>query len=301
MKIIKNIFIILILLSALGYSVFVWYDFSKNPCASPLKYRIGRVDSNFGVTAEQFGSYVTEAELVWEKAAARNLFIIDNKSDFTVNLIYDERQYTTIQKQKIESGLLAAEEVLSRLDGDFGAMKASYEAMVLSHNEATSLLEERQRAYESKVKYWNDRGGAPKKEYAELQSEAVALNNEAKNLNNEATVLNLKSVELNSLLKRRNEAARKYNIVAEEYNKKYGQGLEFNQAEYTDGEINIYQFINQEDLVTAIAHEFCHALGIGHVETPGSLMYYLTSGGKNSPTYLSENDLIELKRVCKIE
>ena len=88
--------------------------------------------------------------------------------------------------------------------------------------------------------------------------------------------LNKETSQLNALLKERNLKAVEYNKIARSYNKKYGHGLEFNQAEYTDKEINVYQFGNRKDLILALTHELGHALGMDHVENPKSIMHFLT-------------------------
>ena len=118
-------------------------------------------------------------------------------------------------------------------------------------------------------------------------------------MNREASAINALSKELNTLLERRNAKAAEYNKVAEDYNKKYNRSLEFNQAEYTGKEINIYQFGNRKDLILALSHEFGHALGMNHVENPKSVMYYLTGINTEGGPSLSKEDMVELNRVCK--
>jgi len=161
-------------------------------------------------------------------------------------------------------------------------------------------LENRQNEYEREVNYWNSRGGAPEAEFRKLESERIILSNLSRDLNQEASEINNMVPEINNLLKIRNEAAKEYNRVAELYNQKYGKGLEFNQAEYNGREINIYQFSGREDLMVAMIHEFGHALGLDHVDEPSALMYYLTGGNNEVRLELTEADLEEMRRVCKL-
>ena len=140
-----------------------------------------------------------------------------------------------------------------------------------------------------------------KEKFEALEKERLYLNTEATRLNKESSSINILTSELNKLLKERNIKATEYNKVAESYNQKYNQSLEFNQAEYTGKEINIYQFNNKKDLILALTHEFGHALGMDHVENAKSIMYYITGTDTETSLVLSAEDLAELNRVCKIK
>lgn len=297
---------------AFGYLGYSFYAFSLSPCDASLEYGIGQFDTQFGINKEQFKAQIAEAEGVWEKALGKEIFAYNPESSFKINLIYDERQRLIMQKQKVEFGLQAAEDILNKLDLQFSIMKKEYDALVSAHKRSVIAFESRQESYESKVDYWNGRGGAPKDEYASLQKEAADLNKEASNLNAEVVAINAKSKELNALLDERNKAAASYNQTVRGYNQKYGHGLEFDQAEYVSGEknplvfnsanngqINVYEFTNKTDLSIALAHELGHALGMDHVENPKSIMYYTSGADAQRPLYPSEEDLIELNRVCR--
>jgi predicted Zn-dependent protease len=118
-------------------------------------------------------------------------------------------------------------------------------------------------------------------------------------LNNEASAINTLTGQMKILLDKRNAGAEEYNKIAEEYNKKYNGGLEFNQAEYTGKEINVYQFGNKKDLILAITHELGHALGMGHVDNPKSIMYYITGINAETNPAPTAEDLAELNKVCR--
>jgi len=302
---VKSIFMITTLGAA---GVLFWYTAVLGPCDRPLAYSIGQFDTQFGVSEETFKAKIKEAETVWETTLERDIFSYEPNAKFKINLIFDERQKVTVAKQKTEFGLSAVEDVFKNLDSSFNIFKAKYEARAASYEVASASFKRRQFEYESKVNYWNSRGGAPTKEYAELQNEAKALQRESSTLNQEASALNAMSRELNALLKQRNDAAERYNKVAEDYNKKYGHGLEFDQAEYISegglwpiGKINVYQFGDTRDLTLALAHEFGHALSMDHVENSKSIMYYLTQSDTLGPLTPSAEDLTELRRVCRMD
>ena len=298
MRKILNTLFILAIFGALGFS---WWQYNLTPCDRGLEYSIGRLDTNFGLSEEQFKKYVQNSEAPWEKALNKNVFEYNPAAKFTVNLIYDERQRETILKQKTESGLTAAESFFKNLDSKFNTAKADYENKVASFESAKSTLDARAAKYEQEVNYWNTRKGAPRQKYEELEVERVALNREIELLNARAQELKELSNNFNQALRERNEAAKDYNRVVEQYNQKYGGHSEFDQAEYNGEEINIYQFTDSKGLIMALAHEFGHALAMDHVENSKSIMYYLRDSQNlpASPIPTAE-DLAELKKVCKL-
>jgi hypothetical protein len=303
----KKLLSYIFLLALIGASGYFVYQKTLSPCDRPLEYSIGRFDTQFGISEDEFKSYITEAGSVWQKALDRDVFVYNSGAKFKINLIYDERQLATVQKQKTEFGLSAVEETFKKLDANFNVFKNEYNQSVSSYEQSVALFKERKSAYDAEVANWNKRGGAPKDKYQSLETERKYLNAEAERLNTEATSINAMTKQLNSLLSERNIKAAEYNKIAADYNKKYNSGFEFNQAEYVSkssltksGEINVYQFGNKKDLILALTHELGHALGMGHVENPKSIMYYITGiNAETSPTPSTE-DLAELNRVCKM-
>lgn len=270
MKKLAQYVFLFILIGIVGYSL---YFFSLSPCEKTFEYSIGRFDIQFGVSKEEFKSYIKEAGATWEKTLGRSIFLYDPDASFKINLIYDQRQLATIQKQKTEFGLSAVEDIFKKLDSEFNFFKSEYDKKVYIYEQNLALYK--------KSRFSND---------------------EIQKLNAQATELNNMTQQLNTLLRERNAKASEYNKVAENYNKKYGGGLEFNQAEYKwnngVGEINVYQFGNKKDLILALAHELGHALGMDHVENQKSIMYYLTGANTETSLTPSTEDLAELNRVC---
>jgi hypothetical protein len=294
----KKAFAWIFLLGGLGILAYLFYLNYFGACKDPLKYSLGRFDTEFGVSKAEFLKRVGEGEEVWEKVTNKNLFQYEEGAKFKINLIFDERQRETIQKQRVESGLDAAEKNFRAIDSRFSSYKNTYEARISEYEADVAAFKKRQASYESQVDFWNSRGGAPQKEYEALSAEARYLKSEMERLNAEVPLINRMAGELNALLEERNQIASEYNKVASAYNKKYGHGLEFDQAEYTGDAINIYQFGNRKDLVLAMAHEFGHALGMDHGEDESSIMYYITGGNEDITFTPSEEDIAMLKKAC---
>ena len=64
-------------------------------CQTPIRFRLGTLDSRFGITREEFQRAVEEAGDAWETAAGRRLFRYDTRGALEINLVYDSRQETT--------------------------------------------------------------------------------------------------------------------------------------------------------------------------------------------------------------
>jgi len=47
---------------------------SNNPCLEPLTYRIGKIDTRFGLNHREISEAVSRAASLWEKALSRDLF-----------------------------------------------------------------------------------------------------------------------------------------------------------------------------------------------------------------------------------
>ena len=296
----KKLFALLVAIGGLGYAGYSAYLYALGPCGRPLEYAVGEFDAEFGISKEYFKEELATAEAVWEQALGKDIFLYNPEAKFKVNLVYDQRQANTESKQKAEFGLTAVENAFNKIDTEFNVLKNAYDVRSNNYEKLVAGFEQAKSTYEASIKYWNARGGAPKKEFEALDAERQTLDRMTASLNAEATALNQMAKEVNVALQDRNIAATEYNKIVRDYNKKYGHGLEFNQAEYVGTAINMYQFTNGADLRLALAHEFGHALGMDHIENAKSIMYYLTQEGGAGSLSPTAEDLAELRRVCKI-
>ena len=103
---INKIAIFLFMLLIVFAGVFV-YQNEFAPCKNPIFYDIGEFDNRFGINKDKFLTTTKEAEAIWENKTGRNLFEYRPSSKFTINLVFDERQDSTIEagqsKKKIKN------------------------------------------------------------------------------------------------------------------------------------------------------------------------------------------------------
>lgn len=78
-------------------------------------------------------------------------------------------------------------------------------------------------------------------------------------------------------------------------------GIEFDKGDYhsRSGELNIYQFDDDRDLLLVLAHEFGHALDMDHVLDDQAIMSDVLYQNAGIQPALTADDIREFKRVCR--
>lgn len=288
-------------LIALLISIFVagtyWYQSSASVCPVPLAYRLGSIDGSFELSSEDALAYFAEAEALWENAVDRDLFVYDESAEFTIDFIFDERQESAnseaAQREMLDAQRDENEKILKNVE----SLQAEYQSLSSAYKARVARYEQDLSAYNTKVNKYNDRGGAPPDVFKELEDERKDLNQEADALSVLVKNLNDLASEINELSEKGNELVTEYNQEVDQYNTEFGFSREFTQGDYQGNHIHIYKFSSDSELVTVLAHEFGHALGIDHVDGSSSLMYYLLEETEAAPT-LTSNDLTAYYTIC---
>lgn len=294
----KNIFNFLLII-ACGiwlYTHFVTFA----PCNRPIKYSIRTFDEKFGISRSEYLDYINEAIAIWEDSTiGKDLFKYDPKGDLKINLIYDSRQKMSDERKvlesKIDNTLQSVEFVKMNLESSklqYESAKSEYESLISEYNQMKS-------DYDSKVIFWNQKGGAPRGEYEKLNNEKNNLLEFANSLESKRNAISKMADDINSTVDKHNTLVRNVNSNVSVINRNAGQ--EFEEGEYISDSkgqrINIYEFTDTKNLIRVLSHEFGHALGLDHNDNPDSIMYYLN---KSKSSVLTSDDLIALRTVCKI-
>ncbi len=292
----RNFLLILVIIGSASYS---GYLVLRSPCATPLAYSIGSLDTRFDISESEVISALAEAEKIWEEAVGKDLLVF-SPSGFPVNFIYDERQAIADKNAAIEDKIDATEMTAEQVKFQFENLKFRYENVSREYDAMVETYKASLDSYNSKVSAWNAQGGASHDDYAQMMRDKKCLDASQK-------VLELKRLEVNRLASEVNQLVGKYNALVNNINSNIdvineSADREFEQGEYVqegfEKAINIYEFEKRSDLVRVLVHEFGHALGVDHNENPESIMYHLNEG---EGLTLSVEDIRDLKIVCEFE
>ncbi len=279
------------LLGALAHFVLL-QEAEPVACKEPLLYSVSVPDSRFAISEAEFVEAVDEASSLWNEASGTELFL-RGESGIQVSLQYDERQEALNLGESIES----EQQEYRAMKEEIDAQREVYVRERNAYERAVRAYDARVSAYERDVESWNDRGGAPPAVYAQFATRKAELEREQADLGSDAARIEALGRDINAKVAFLNTLVARINSGAEIFNETLGH--DFDQGHYTtDGDIEritVYTFENKEELVRVLAHEFGHALGIGHVENPDSLMYAYNFGDALS---LSEEDRAALAAVC---
>lgn len=275
-----------------------WFNPYIPMCRLPVEYSIGDFDERFGVTEAEALEALVAAEAVWETALGReDVFEYQDEGPFQVNFIYDERQ------RQAEAALEAKEDLMVRGDANevltelHGRLVSEYETYKAEYDAKLSSYERELAAYNADVERYNDEGGAPPQEYRDLERRRAQLDGKQNELHELFEKLEDLADQINSIGDKGNDLIGEYNELVEDFNHTFAHGHEYTQGDYRGREINIYTFTDKEELVLVLAHELGHALSLGHVDSPNSIMYYLMDEQPRPPE-LSDEDKEAFNDLC---
>lgn len=282
-----------------GAVVYVLGPVLFDPCGKPVKYALGNIDPRFGASAEQVMAATKNAEAIWENAAQRNLLEFDPDAKLKINLVFDERQERFLEGESLGKQFDFVKSVQSGISKEYDSAASQYNAKKAEYQELMAKYEKGLKAYNQKVDRSNRQGGASPEEYNLLQKEAESLEKLREGIEVRRDEVNTLAGKLKRLSGKEKQAVEAYNEQVLTYRETYGEAKEFDQGLYAGDRIDVYQFQNSFDLTLVLAHEFGHALGIGHVEGETSLMYPLMGAQDVGHPKLSPEDRSALQVRCE--
>ena len=289
-------FLLLVLVATIFGSGY-WYTYFDTTCKTPIRYHIGTIDSRFGTDKDELIRIAKNAEMLWEAPLGKDLFIYDENSSLPINLVFDVRQENAVRAEELREDLSQKEGMSESVGAQYELLIAEFRTLKKKYESQVGQYEEKLAAYNEEVTDWNKKGGAPNDVIQKLQDTQSELAEQQSELEAQAKKLNQLVEKLNAIGARGNSLITDYNTIVEEYNTQFSETEEFTQGDYTTKTINIYQFDSEEELTLVLAHEFGHALSIGHVQNAESIMYYFM-GKQQSGKGLSAEDIAEFNKIC---
>lgn len=277
-------------------------DKESSPCAEPLTIRVGGVDERFHITEAEVAELILEVAKTWSTAANSTVIEYDENGEIGVNLVYDKEQRLSDRERQYRDRLADEEFSISAHEREYEHMKRQYDREVQQYDRASEEVQKTIDALNRWVSQKNNAGGFNEQDLEEFEKRKREIDSVKQQLARQESVLKLRAEELNNKVAFLNEKINNKNKLVEEYNRMFTGEREFTQGQYErnaeNRNINVFHFIDKDELRLVLAHEMGHALGINHVDNPQSVMYRLMGNQNRPEIQLTTEDSEALQNVC---
>ncbi len=265
------------------------------PGTAMVEYRMGAIDPRFGLSEADILRLCAEAGRMWQLGLGKQVVHYNPNATLTVNLTYDARQqhsdYAQQQQANIQGQVVQADaqqRALADLQLQLHQKQQLLNNALAEHSQAVH-------SYNAKVDAINAADGAAEAVRDELQAEQQRHAASKAALDAQVDAYNQDIDALNGQLKHLAAQATHVNSMVNAFNAKHSGSYPFEKGHYKQSgqqhNITIYQFNNQVDLRIALAHEFGHALGLGHTGVPTAIMYPVLAAQNMAATEVTPADV----------
>src|SRR6266849_83640 len=166
--------LLVVLIACVALASGLW-TMRPTACGRPIAYRLGAIDTRFGLTSDEVLEALRQAESLWERALGRALFVHDPRASLTVTLVYDERQQTTQTSQRLWTSMQQAQASHAQVARSYAEWRETYERRARNYETTYAAYQERAAAYNAQMQQWGARGGVPREQQAGLEAERSRL------------------------------------------------------------------------------------------------------------------------------
>lgn len=238
-------------------------DRITHPSDIRVRYAIGRIDPEFNVSFSEVLLLSEQAAHIWEQGVGKPLFVYDPQAKLKINLIYDERQQ---KSQYVRDMNQKTQKASAEIDVLYQQLQQMADALKQRDQQLQSEFEQVRQAQAGWQRLEHEDGENRQRLY---QLEQV-LKHKRQQLSAEWQIYQQKVQSYNAQINHFNQGIDK----VRQYNQNNPAKV-FSKGEHRGDVINVFEFESQTELRIVIAHEFGHALGLGHHHDPQALMYPL--------------------------
>lgn len=238
----------------------------------PLYYRIAEVDPRFNLTTQQLLELTQQAAKIWEQETGQQHFIYDPQAEFSINLVYDERQQHSSNRIQGLNQLKQQQKQWENQNQQLQQIKDEVQRTTALIASKQSQLTAQFQQYNMEVQRFNQQRSSSKDMAEQFNQRQHALELQSAALQREIQQHNQKTQQLNQDIIRLNQNNQQLVASANQFNQVFQPRL-FHKGLFNGRQITVYEFSSLDDLRMTLAHEFGHALGLPHTDDPSSLMY----------------------------
>ena len=273
-----------------------------SPCSQITTYRVGNIDERFFLSENELLSILKEAADIWSEPTGNPLFKYSPDGEIAVNLVYGDQQQLSDREKQVRSRINTMEQEIVRLEREYNRHNREYERQVEQYERDVAAMENQVQEMNTWVRNMNRRGGFTDSDLKVYENQKNEIDRNSREIEYRGKNLELKAGELNRSIAVLNEKIDNKNRMVDHYNQSFAGSKKFTQGEYKSDKngrrINVYQYIDRDELKLVLAHEMGHSLGIGHVSNPKSVMFRLMDQQNRSDLELSSQDIEALRTRC---
>lgn len=304
-------FFIVIILAGAGY-YFMNYEaparqsaVQRIPCQEPLTYRIGTIDSRFGISESEVAEAMKQAASIWSEELSRPVAIESDGGNVLITFVYDERQQVVDGEMRFRERIESEQVRLNQFHHEYERQRRRFEERSERYSR---LAAETLREIEELNRWVQQRspaGGLTEQDAARFEERKRDLERKQQEVRREKEGLESMADELNRNADRLNLMTAENNSLVDEYNNRYSGEKKFTKATYQNltegGAITVNTFLTRSELVLILAHELGHAFGLGHLPGPKSVMHSQMGEQELFPILqLTEEDKAAIRGVCSV-
>lgn len=271
-------------------------------CTEPITFHVGSIDERYSITKDEVAGLMEDVAQIWSDAADTTVIEYDDSGEISVNLVYAEEQQLSDRERQHRDRLEHEEFSITVLENEYTRLNREYETEVRQYDEDSRELQETIDQLNEWVRQKNEQGGFNEHDLKQFERRKAEIERVKLDLAQRERMLKRKAAELNDKITFLNQKVEAKNRLVDEYNRQFTGVRKFTQGAYEwtndSRTINIYHFLDTDELRLVIAHEMGHALGIGHVSNPESVMHELMDSQNRRQLELTSEDIQALQNVC---